>query len=464
VFAVWCAVSVPIVAFYYWTATSSAGPFAFRTDAGDHYNQLADGFLSGHLYLTRTPAPELLALPNPYDPVANQPWQFHDATLYQGHYYLYFGPVPVLTAFLPCKQLLKVSPSPNFVVWLYATVGYAFACRLLWRLLIAAAARPGLPMSAVAFAALGLAQFTPVLLRRPVVYEVAITAGFCFLMGGLLLLARIALSEQKPSAFSTMLAGFFLGLLPGCRPHLVLVTIGVTIWYAAFLAKERRLAAREWCEEMVWFCTPITICGVALLWYNWARFGSMFEFGVSHMLTNSPNTVGIRLSLKNVVPDLKDLLFLPPVKLTGFPFIELRRINDEPTVGSLVLMPLTAIGCALAPFVFWRQKRMLWMAALFTLSGGITLLFLSLTGNSNARYQLDYTPALWVLALSALLHLTVGAGRSWVRRSMAALIVAGCLWSAGATALLSIQGYDEGLEKKNPEAFSKISSWFGGSR
>jgi hypothetical protein len=462
VLAAWCAVTIPIVAFYYWTVTSSAGPFVFRNDAVDHYNLLTDGFLHGHLYLAQDPAPEMLALPDPHDPIANGPWRLHDASLYHGHYYLYFGPTPVITLFLPCKILLGGNASPNFAVFVYGVLGYGFSCLLLWRLLVATRARPGLALSAVAFAGLSLAQFTPIVMRRPYMYEVAITASFCFLMGGLAFLAQAALVERKRLPIWTPLAGIFLGLVPGCRPHLSLAVAALVIWYAVFLAKERKLPARRWLMEMVRFCLPIALCGAALAWYNSARFDSTFEFGESYQLTAARTDVGVHLGLKNVPLGFEGLLFCPPVKLDRFPFVRLRMLHNwEPTIGSVMLMPLCAIGCGVAAFSLRRWRRAEWFATALAMAGLITLGFLSLKGDSNARYQLDYTPVLWVLALFSLIRLAVREQRTWVRRATATLIVAGCSWAAGLSMLLSIEGYDYGLQRMNPELFQQIASWFG---
>ena len=67
------------------------------------YNLLAKGYLSGHLSLSILPAPELLALPDPYDPIANARLRIWDATLFKGRYYLYFGPTPALLLFAPFR-------------------------------------------------------------------------------------------------------------------------------------------------------------------------------------------------------------------------------------------------------------------------------------------------------------------------------------------------------------------------
>ena len=69
-----------------------------------YYNLLADAFRAGQTSLLVTPSPELLALPNPYDPAQNAALRLHDATLYRGRYYLYFGPTPALVLFLPSSS------------------------------------------------------------------------------------------------------------------------------------------------------------------------------------------------------------------------------------------------------------------------------------------------------------------------------------------------------------------------
>jgi len=97
----WCAFSCLIFLFYLWTATSSNRPFHLRDTSREFYNQFTDSFVQGHVYLPTKPSPQLLALPNPYDPAANERFRLHDASLYQGRYYMYFGAAPALTLYLP---------------------------------------------------------------------------------------------------------------------------------------------------------------------------------------------------------------------------------------------------------------------------------------------------------------------------------------------------------------------------
>src|SRR5579871_1565017 len=73
----WGLLSCPIFVFYLWTATSSNRPFHLRDTSNEFYNQLTDSLVHGHVYLAAKPSPQLLALPDPYDPTANERFRLH---------------------------------------------------------------------------------------------------------------------------------------------------------------------------------------------------------------------------------------------------------------------------------------------------------------------------------------------------------------------------------------------------
>ena len=60
-----------------------------------YLNDLAEGFRQRHLHLGIEPDPALLAQPNPFDWNSRGLW-YWDVSLYQRHYYLYWGPLPAL--------------------------------------------------------------------------------------------------------------------------------------------------------------------------------------------------------------------------------------------------------------------------------------------------------------------------------------------------------------------------------
>ena len=88
--------------FYLWTASAGL-PLGFGEAQDRHYNLLTRALLQGHLHIDVEPRPELFELTEPYRPGRNAPFRYHDASLYRGRYYLYFGVVPVLVAFGPWR-------------------------------------------------------------------------------------------------------------------------------------------------------------------------------------------------------------------------------------------------------------------------------------------------------------------------------------------------------------------------
>ena len=114
----------------------------------EYYALLTDAFLAGQTSLLVQPAAELLALPNPYDPIANGRFRLHDATLYHGKYYLYFGPTPAIVLFLPYKVLTGSHLPARASRWLCSVPLASPArvpCSFSWRSVRNGIARGGSP-------------------------------------------------------------------------------------------------------------------------------------------------------------------------------------------------------------------------------------------------------------------------------------------------------------------------------
>ena len=113
------------VSVYIWTSTS--GKISSWASTTSYYDMLADAFLHGQTDLLVKPDPHLLTLPNPYDPVANMRYRLHDASLYRGKYYLYWGPVPGLLL-TPVKWVRNAVSVSEDETWLTAV----FHGRVRW--------------------------------------------------------------------------------------------------------------------------------------------------------------------------------------------------------------------------------------------------------------------------------------------------------------------------------------------
>ena len=122
---------------FHFASAYGIGPASKLTWGGrtaEHYALLTDAFLAGRTSLLVRPDPELLALSNPYDPVANVNYRLHDASLYGGKYYLYFGPAPAIVLFVPYKVLTGSHLPARAAVALFCIGGFACSCALFFLL------------------------------------------------------------------------------------------------------------------------------------------------------------------------------------------------------------------------------------------------------------------------------------------------------------------------------------------
>ena len=484
----WVVVCLIVLAFYSWTVTSSSDPsdWEWGPKTGElpahpgpenYYHLLTMGFLSGHLSLPIAPKPELLALQNPFGP-EGAGLRLQDASLYHGKYYLYYGPTPAVTLFLPWRLISGRGMPQSLAVLLYASAGWGFSCLLLFQLLRSAGVEISTLVKSAVALGLGLGNLTPVLLRRPgTMYEVAITAGFCFFMAAMSLLARrVAGEDRRP--WVLVAAGFCAGLSAGCRPHYGVVAALVLALYCGYVIRSCRFRGRALVSELAYFAAPVALCGLALAWYNYARFSSPFEFGTNYQLTGSTIT-HITFHTRHVIPVLYFYLFSKPLWMDQFPFVQLMRqapapfghpewmpwLNlEEEFAGILTIAPLCVAGILLPLALVWRKVAgagtklivlTVWGAAL------TMLLCISLSGSIGMRYQTDYAPELLVAALFVCLW---AADRNSASRGrwVMGITLAACLWGTLCTTALSINSYNHSLRTKNPQTFRRLVAFFGG--
>jgi hypothetical protein len=272
--------AVMIVAIYVWFV--SAGLWTKWPETTNYYGLLAASLRSGQLSLQITPDPALEALANPYDFSARQAVQYPwDAIYYNHRFYLYWGPAPaVVPLFLGLFSTTEIGD--QYLVFFFLTALFLtnFALLLIiWRRYFA-----DLPGWAVLLGVLLIGLSSPInwMLNRPEIYEAAIAAGQFFLMGGIFW-AYWALERQKPLLFGW--AGLFWAMSIGSRTILVFAVfcLAATICWAL-------IANRASCPALVWpglvaLALPLIAGALVLGWYNWARFGSITEFGFGYSLT-----------------------------------------------------------------------------------------------------------------------------------------------------------------------------------
>jgi hypothetical protein len=464
-----------VLAFYVWTAGSGTAPIRFGKDEPDYYNQLTDAFLRGQTSLQRKPNPGLLTLPDPYDPAANERYRFppnpdektHDLSLYHGRFYLYWGPTPVLTLYLPWRLLPLGELSQSLAAAIFSGAGFLFALGFLRLLQRRYAPNAPLWSKLVAVVAVGLGNLAPYMLRRPEIYETAIAAGYCFLFAGLWLMAAGA-TRAPPSWWRVGAGSLCLGAAVGARPDLgVVAGLLATGLVLALWLTGRLPDPRETLRAATAALAPLAVCVVVLLAYNAVRFDSPTEFGQRYQLAGVEVAKQDRYDLAFLPPGLYFYLFAPPRLTVDFPFVKLppppgypgtlpAGYNSiEPTGGILPSLPIV-LFCGGLFALRRRHGEAALVGGALAVGGLLTTAVVAwaLFGVSQ-RYEMDFAPLLLVAALLAWLVLRAAAAPRR-RRVLDVLAVVAVAWGSAIALATSLTGLYDGLRAGQPGTYKAL--------
>lgn len=382
----------------------------------NYYSELARGFQKGQLHLTEEPSAALMALSDPYDyslrkseGVEDFPW---DVSLYEGKFYIYWGPTPSLFL-LPFSEgfLFKVEDH-------HIALAFAFGL-FIYAALIAAGFWSRFTHApiwgfAVSLLVLGFSIPAITMLSGGNVYEAAIFGCQFFFIGGVYW-AISAFDEKIPSTWKLVAASVHWGLAVGSRMT-ILPVVAFSAAMTLLLAIKRLNPApvKKHLPSLAALGLPLLIAGVLLGWYNWARFGSIFEFGIKYQLANvNYNEFTESFSVRYFSENLKQYFTHPVSIKPRFPFIspvEYTESNDR-LAGLFVVSPFILL--LLAPPIralFMRPQKEStpptdngmpenWAGALLGGSAGIAALIILFFYFITMRYTEDFMPALLLLTI-----------------------------------------------------------------
>jgi hypothetical protein len=473
----------------------SAGKMTAWPSYSGYYDMLADAFLHGQTSLLVKPDPNLLALPDPYDPQANAKYRMHDALLYNGKYYLYWGPAPavLVAAFKRLTGIPHLGDEYLVFAFIFGTVVFSALLMNAFRRHLFPDSPWWLPALGTLVAGLGTPM--PFILARAAVYEAAICAGQFFLIGGLYW-AFAALQTHRLSIGRLFLAGACLALAPASRVSLALAVPAVALLLLGRIFQTMRRDKRLNAVPLAAFCAPLLAGAVALGSYNHVRFGSWSEFGTRYQLAG----VNIKafadssplMSVAYVAPNLYNYLLRPMAMGPTFPFVTARWSDDPLAYPSFVHRPPTYSTEAVAgvlravPFVWlaifaplgtmwqlvetrrrgWprgdpdrlKASSLAWITLCLLSAGILAVIPALLIPGATMRYLADGTPVLVLLATlggqhgHAVLRSVQLAQRAWLS-ALLSLVTASVLVGL----LLGMTGYSNHFEKFNPDLFRGLT-------
>jgi tetratricopeptide (TPR) repeat protein len=399
----------------YACAAHSGIPISGRMGAADnYYNLLVQGFRAGQLSLKREVPPALAQLADPYDPSAYASYREEagDMSYYKRKLYLYFGVTPAVVLFWPYVALTGQYLLQRDAVVIFCLVGFLASVGLLCALWRRYFAEVNVAVVVIGGLALGLATGAPVMLARCDVYEVSIGCGYALTM---LAVAGIWKALHEPERRCRWLAAASLayGLAVGARPSLLFGAVILLVPVAQCWRERRTVLA-----PLLAATVPLALIGLGLMLYNALRFDSPFEFGIRYQLAGDPHLTRQFFSLRYLWFSFR-VYFLEPAHWSGrFPFVHDITVPPLPAshmegvehaFGVLTNIPL--VWLALAMPLGWRERSAEARSVLCGFLAAVALLFgigaltLGLFFYTAGRYEMEFLPALVLLAVVGLLSL-----------------------------------------------------------
>lgn len=288
--------------------------------------ELVDAFESGHVYLNEKVPKSLLDLKNPYDWNARlritEPLEW-DHLLFEGKYYSYYGIAPVALVFLPYHMVTgKYFPSAIACI-MFTLIGLLFLGMAYWAIVKKWFKKLEFRMALLGFFCVEFSTTILISLKVNNFYEIAQSAGFCFLAIGLyFMITSNVLGKEKIKISRVCLSSIFVSLAVLSRAVAILYAICMVVWavYGFIKYKKAKTEKSTIVKYVLAFAIPYVIFGGIQMAYNIARFHNPLDFGIGHTLTIYDYT-HLTQTLGTTMESIVNFLFTIPKVDSTFPFL-----------------------------------------------------------------------------------------------------------------------------------------------
>lgn len=465
-----------IFSYYFWSISYGHSVHLDKKNRC-YYNLLSEGFLSGMLNLSVDPDPRLLNLPNPYDYVENRLYRLHDVSLYKEKYYLYFGPVPALTLYIPCMLVFGMYMRDHIATLIFSFLSLFWILGIFLYLKEKYFHRVSYLMILFSLFVVAFSNLTPFNLRRPLIYEVAISSAMFFFTGAIYFLC-LAFKNEKPKISMLFFSSVFIGLTIGCRPHFIFPSIFLLL-ISSFRIYKNNIGLKSKSASLISLIAPFISILCLLLVYNYLRFDNPFQFGNKYQLAAMDSKLFKVLDPNSFLPGLYLYLFNPIEINYNFPFIYSRFYLPEwvkpktpyfyeNVSGILTFIPYVFLVLLVSILSFFmpkfknlideNSKFPIYEFLIISVPGLLNLLFISSLNGVTLRYGQDF--AVYILISSSMLWFYLNTrfnSITFKKIFNLGIFLIGTVSIVFGMAL-GITGCDKGLKDQNPEEFNKLST------
>lgn len=439
----------------------------------NQYDELAQAILDGKTYIDNDDVPQSLKdMENPYDRTARYYKEAEtgdtyrwDVAYHDGHYYVYFGIVPLLLMYLPCRAILN-APFPSAVgIIVFAAIfaiGVFKLLALLCRKYFKNTSVGAYLLTSLSFVNCCGAMF---LVKRPDFYSVPIITGMAFVTWGIYLWMKGKDVEKKKNLYF-LLGSLCCALAVGCRPQSVLMCAVALPIFLGYFFKEKKIKEKSGIINLTALAVPFIIVASGIMYYNYIRFGSPFDFGSSYNLTtNDVTRRGFEIGRTGL--GIFTYLFQPPAFDATFPYIRAVSVDTsyvgntikEACFGGLITVTPVLWSLFLLPKVkdSLKEKKLFGMTLLLIIIGLATVILNTQAGGLLQRYFSDFGYIFFIAAAIIIFALCDKLEADESRKNLHTLLLLAVISSIVYTFALVFSESDVTIDTQNPSLYGFIS-------
>lgn len=438
----------------------------------NQYDELAQAILQGKTYIDNNDVPQsLIDMDNPYDTTARYftssltgdtyRW---DVAYFEGHYYVYFGIVPLLLMYLPFRAIVD-APFPSAV----GIIIFAFIFAIgVFKLLGIICEKKFKNVSVGTFLLTALATVNccgvMFLVKRPDFYSVPIMTGLAFVIWGIFLWIK-GLNTEKLRNLFFVAGSLCLALSVGCRPQLVLVCALALPIFAKYFFTEKKIATKKGLMNILVLAVPFVIVAAGIMYYNYIRFGSVTDFGSGYNLTtNDVTRRGFDFGRTGL--GIFTYLFQTPQFTATFPYIKPVEIDTqymgktiyEFCFGGLItsLPVLWFTGALPKAYRTLRQKGVAGFVITLLTIGLALVIADTQAGGLLQRYYSDFGIVFFLAAAIIIFALFEKNNLKQCHINLNTLLLISTILSIVYTITLVFSVADVTIDTQNPTLYAKI--------
>ena len=303
------------------------------------------------------------------------------------------------------------------------------------------------------------------LVKRPDFYSIPIITGMTFSVFGIYNWIY-GLYNEKNRNLRFLVGSLCMALVAGCRPQMLLLTfLAIPLFFKKYLI-DKEIKTKKGVTELILLLSPYVVVATGLMYYNFIRFGSPFDFGSSYQLTtNDVTNRGFNMGRTGL--GFFTYLFQPPVFTAEFPFLEKVTIRTnyvgktiyENCFGGLItstpiLWFLALLGKAKNTL---KEKKLLSYTLLLVVFGFILVFFDAQAGGLLQRYISDFGFIFFGAVILIIFALCENAKTESEKNLLDKLTLSSSFLSIFYSFALAFSVSDVTIDTMNPGLFTYLS-------